>query len=249
MTERPILFNAEMVKAILEGRKTQTRRVIKPKSKALHDNNVACIVHRESGDKWYQDHVFSMRGKHGVWEDYTLEGFLALCPFGQVGGRLWVRETFCMGRIEEDDNPFLSYPKPLYVDNYEGKDAYPIYKQMVIKEKITHEDVKWTPSIHMPRSASRILLEITSIRVERLNDISRADAVKEGIETLMVDCSRDGLKTTYKDYTSHNNAITRNNPIDSFRTLWESVNGADSWGKSPWVWVIDFKVAKVGGRK
>lgn len=74
--------------------------------------------------------------------------------------------------------------------------------------------------------------EITGVRAERLNDISRADAVNEGIETLMVDCSRDGLKTAYKDYTSHNNAITRNNPIDSFRTLWESVNGADSWDKT-----------------
>ena len=94
-----------------------------------------------------------------------------------------------------------------------------------------------------------ILLEITGVRVERLSNISRSDAVDEGIETFKIDCGRDGLKTAYKDYTSHNNAITRNNPIDSFRTLWESVNGADSWDKNPWVWVIDFKVAKVGGRK
>lgn len=234
MKERPILFNTEMVKAILEGRKTQTRRVIKPKSKALHDDNVACIVHRESGDKWYQDHVFSMRGKHGVWEDYTLEGFLALCPFGQVGGRLWVRETFRL--FDPDECPHSDFPcgcpnwgTPLYRASHDCFDGE-----------------KWKPSIHMPRSASRILLEITSIRVERLNDISRADAVKEGIETLMVDCSRDGLKTTYKDYTSHNNAITRNNPIDSFRTLWESVNGADSWGKNPWVWAVEFKVIQGG---
>ena len=162
MKERPILFNAEMVNAILEGRKTQTRRVVENK----------LIIDQAEFECGNSPHVIRSEPSLQHWVDND-------CPFGQVGDRLWVRETFCMGRIEEDDNPFLSYPKPLYVDNYEGKDAYPIYKQMVIKEKITHEDVKWTPSIHMPRKASRILLEVTGIRVERLNDISRSDAVDE----------------------------------------------------------------------
>ena len=214
MTERPILFNAEMVKAILEGRKTQTRRVIKPKSKALHDNNVACIVHRESGDKWYQDHVFSMRGKHGVWEDYTLEGFLALCPFGQVGDRLWVRETFRL--FDSDECPHSDFPcgcpswgTPLYRASHDCLDGE-----------------KWTPSIHMPRSASRILLEITNVRVERLQSISNEDAKAEGF-----------------DYSTHPSAIEMGYAIGArtnFRHTWEEIYGANAWNKNPWVWVVEF---------
>lgn len=233
MKERPILFSALMVNAILEGRKIQTRRMLKVQP-PLTDKNIMPLYTMEPEPKVTEVTMHEVMD-NGMPFPSSLSRHN--CPYGKIGDRLWVRETFRL--FDPDECPHSDFPcgcpnwgTPLYRASHDCFDGE-----------------KWKPSIHMPRSASRILLEITSIRVERLNDISRADAVKEGIETLMVDCSRDGLKTTYKDYTSHNNAITRNNPIDSFRTLWESVNGADSWDKNPWVWVIDFKVAKLGGRK
>ncbi|WP_151721037.1 hypothetical protein [Acinetobacter ursingii] len=215
MKERPILFNTAMVKAILEGRKTQTRRVINEKTlKSLDLGN-------QLGECYELDHPKSKECGY----------ILSFCPHGQVGDRLWVRETFCMGRIEEDDNPF-TWPKDLYVDNYEGEDAYPIYKEMVESEKISSEDVCWTPSIHMPRSASRILLEITKIRIERLNDISSDDAKAEGF-----------------DYSTHPSAIEIGYAIGAktnFRFTWEQIYGQNAWNKNPWVWCITFKVIDGG---
>lgn len=100
----------------------------------------------------------------------------------------------------------------------------------------------------MPRWASRILLEITDIRVERLNDISEADAVKEGIKEFRINCSRDGIKTAYRDYSDvHNDVVTLNNPTASFRTLWDTLNEKKGypWASNPWVWVVEFKVVEV----
>lgn len=245
MKERPILFNTEMVKAILEGRKTQTRRVLSNQP----DKNC--------------DEAFL--GLDGIWcfskptlsKRISYSGDDIKCPFGMVGDRLWVREAFMPDPSADSDhwNDEDSLHTYYSWDGCGSKvselpKALKTNKHVFYKAEANHPELSlWTPNYRMPRWASRILLEITSIRVERLSNISRSDAVDEGIETFKIDCGRDGLKTAYKDYTSHNNAITRNNPIDSFRTLWESVNGADSWDKNPWVWVIDFKVAKVGGRK
>ncbi|MEJ5137763.1 MULTISPECIES: hypothetical protein [Acinetobacter] len=222
--ERPILFNTPMVQAILEGRKTQTRRIVKTRivieQAEFELGNRPAVLHSEPSLQHYIDND---------------------CPYGQVGDFLWVRETFCYGCIDEWD---AEHPddRRLFVDQYDGRKQDPIPKQWCLENNVEIDDVIWKPSIHMPRSASRILLEITNIRVEHLSDISRADSVSEGIKTFMVDCSRDGLKTAFKDYSSDNNAISRNNPVDSFRTLWESINGADSWAVNPWVWVVEFKV-------
>lgn len=245
MKERPILFNTEMVKAILEGRKTQTRRVLSNQP----DKNC--------------DEAFL--GLDGIWcfskptlsKRISYSGDDIKCPFGMVGDRLWVREAFMPDPSADSDhwNDEDSLHTYYSWDGCGSKvselpKALKTNKHVFYKAEANHPELSlWTPNYRMPRWASRILLEITGIRVERLSNISRSDAVDEGIETFKIDCGRDGLKTAYKDYTSHNDAITRNNPIDSFRTLWESVNGADSWDKNPWVWVIDFKVAKVGGRK
>ena len=245
MKERPILFNTEMVKAILEGRKTQTRRVLSNQP----DKNC--------------DEAFL--GLDGIWcfskptlsKRISYSGDDIKCPFGMVGDRLWVREAFMPDPSADSDhwNDEDSLHTYYSWDGCGSKvselpKALKTNKHVFYKAEANHPELSlWTPNYRMPRWASRILLEITGVRVERLSNISRSDAVDEGIETFKIDCGRDGLKTAYKDYTSHNNAITRNNPIDSFRTLWESVNGADSWDKNPWVWVIDFKVAKVGGRK
>lgn len=232
MKERPILFNTEMVNAVVEGRKTQTRRIIKPQP----------VFKEGTGFHW-------KGAMYGIGSDYaeTVSNFTNYsCPVGRVGDRLWVRETFCMGRIEEDDNPFL-WPKPLYVDNYEGQDAYPIYKQMVVKENIVHEDVIWSPSIHMPRSASRIMLEITKIRVERLNDISEKDAIAEGVEPVVVPdnipveggYTRDN-REMWKGYKNHARAY-RDTAKDSFMSLWQEIYGTQSWDSNEWVWVVEFK--------
>jgi hypothetical protein len=181
--ERPILFNTQMVKAILNGQKTQTRRILK------------------------QD---------------------APCPFGQAGDRLWVRETWA--NIDT---------APTWNGASMCEESQNVYRADFGPEPV---DWNWRPSIHMPRAASRITLEITGIRVERLNDISKSDAVAEGIESFRPVPGDGPAETIYKDYTGKNAVpyfIT--DPRESFRTLWESINAPGSWGKNPWVWVIDFQ--------
>jgi hypothetical protein len=198
--ERPILFNAPMVRAILDGRKTQTRRVVK-----LTDTG---RVKQTGGPK--------------NWHLSDPDAVLA-CPFGQPGDRLWVRETFGGTRR------FL-------VDHicYRADELQPAIGE-------------WKPSIHMPRWASRITLEVTGVRVERLNEISKADACWEGLSEKTKDGSlvkygipdRDGWPGTDDDgWPWHD---WRADPRDAFAHLWESVYGAGSWSANPWVWVVEFR--------
>ncbi|MHB0925981.1 MAG: hypothetical protein ACYC1F_05720 [Gallionellaceae bacterium] len=208
MKGRPILFNASMVHALLEGRKTLTRRIVKMKPSdwckeikgdCWHQNDIA--EWRLQGDRWF-----------GLMGWYTLA--FADCPYGQPGDRLWVRETQlpkASGTIYRAD--FSEFEAAGLGGMYGG----------------------WKPSIFCKREHSRILLEITGVRVERLQDISCADAKAEGIER-----SRDGMM--WRDYISASHAQI--NPIDSYRTLWESINGPGSWDANPWVWVIEFKSVK-----
>lgn len=229
MKERPILFNSEMIKAILDGNKTQTRRVMRRQPDAV--------------ERFYRgEPTTNTDAQHAIFRCYNNpktfkgcnSGWMANAtyktPFSEfnIGDRLWVRETFCYGRIEENDSlhPANWYR---YVDDsdYGDGQAYPIYKQMVLDEGIEHDEVKWKPSIHMPRSASRILLEITKIRIERLNDISSEDAKAEGF-----------------DYSNHPSAIKIGNAIGAktnFRNAWQEIYGAESWDQNPWTWVIEFK--------
>lgn len=212
--EKPILFNTEMVKAILEGRKTQTRRVINPQPEFKEGTG------------------FHWKGRmHGIGADYqeTVRNFTKWnCPLGRVGDYLWVRETFCFGQIDEYDalHPSSRY---LYVDDSDYGDGRnsPIYKQHVISDGIRHEDVKWKPSIHMPRWASRINLLIKKIRVERLNDISEQDCLKEGIGS----------------------PITRDCKKPKFLSLWSQIYGEESLNANPWVWVIEFELVKSAGHE
>lgn len=189
-----------MVQAILEGRKTQTRRVVSPQP-----------TYSENCGFGWKGYVY------GIGSDYaeTVKNFTdSNCPFGKVGERLWVRETFGTKIRNVGGTPHESFtykadnPNEIYCYDCNGNGV----------------PVKWKPSIHMPRVASRILLEITKIGIERLNDISEADCVKEGIgSALLRDCKRP-----------------------KFMQLWESINGAGSWNENPWVWVVEFKV--VGGK-
>ena len=200
MTERPIIFSGDMVRAILRGEKTQTRRPVKPQpatdcmysingahNAALHLTDAGCQVRYIPPTGRSKDH-------------------LLLCPFGQPGDRLWVRETFALGeppyfgvayRADEGDNP----------------------------EDVGGRRQKWTPSIHMPRSLSRITLEITDINVERAQDITEDEAIKEGVV--------DPIMGTYGL-----------NPRTIFRDLWNALyakRSGLSWDEDPWVWAITFR--------
>ncbi|NMC25195.1 MAG: hypothetical protein GYA32_15770 [Serratia sp.] len=246
MKERPILFNSEMVQAILSGRKTQTRRVIQSPARTMQANNINCISYREPGDKWYQDYVFSMRDRSGTWQDYTKEQFLAKCPLGKPGDHLWVRETFAT--LGNEDGCAIDWKENLVKAG--GPDATRIYRASCEQrpgnyglwsvpddafwkphtDNMQYEG-SWVPSIHMPRWASRINLLITGVRVERLNDISQEDAKSEGC------CYGRGGGVP-------DLAVS---PADHFPTLWESIYGIKSWAANPWVWVIEFeRVAPAG---
>jgi hypothetical protein len=171
MKERPILFSGQMVNAIRDGRKRQTRRKLKGRLDLDFKNTIAAV---------------------------TID-----CPYGKPGDKLWCRETWA---------PHSDMPRSAIYRCDRGGDY---------QDNVT-PNFRWRPSIFMPRWASRILLEITAVRVERLQDISDTDAINEGIPD-------------YPDFVG-------DSPVEDYRTLWESINGPGSWSANPWVWVIEFKV-------
>lgn len=232
MRERPILLNADMVRAVLNGSKTQTRRIIQSAAKNMQARGHEVITHRAPGDKWYGDYVYSMRDRSGVWQDFTNEQFLAKCPFGQPGDRLWVRETFRV-HSRATDVATLVYKASQRQSWTQQTHRVPVSvcnKPAVIE--------KWTPSIHMPRWASRITLEITGVRVERSQDITEQDSAAEGVPPAgdLLPEYPDTYLTPKGDFATAKVA---------FQRLWESIYGEDSWQANPWVWVIEFKRVEV----
>ena len=201
MKERGMIFNGEMVRAILDGRKTQTRRPIKWKQTRFTE-----IGEREDGSKW----PWSEDAEHAC-------DFWHPCPFGAVGDRIWVRETWARYNIDQNSHD-IAYRATTPED-------WP-------------EEGRWRPSIHMPRWASRILLEITDVRVERLNAISEEDARAEGIiDGGCLNCGEPepcGCANPEPDAT------------DAFAYLWQSIYGQENWNANPWVWVISFKRVEGG---
>lgn len=191
-----MIFNGEMVRAILDSRKTQTRRVIK----LFHERGMLNPV---------------VRGRNGEISSVSCRLAPMLCPFGQPGDRIWVRETF--SAVPDHDEP-VGCSALLYAAD--GGTPYG----------------KWKPSIHMPRWASRILLEITDVRVDRLNGISEADAQAEGIDMEALADSQDGY-----DCIADHNMTGRPTATGAFKYLWESIYGEENWLANPWVWVIEFK--------
>ncbi|MDT3735530.1 MAG: hypothetical protein ROZ00_04845 [Denitratisoma sp.] len=205
MRERPILFSAPMVRAILDDTKTKTRRVIKPQP-------------------------VSTRGSKKPW--CSIEDLLKACPYGQPGDRLWVREN---GWERPERTPRMMR---------EGADTWePYYYDADRWFDEDHADFKrWgfkrRPSIHMPRWASRIDLEIVAVRVERLQDISVADAIAEGLyqETMPGTAAALWRYAPGSDWYSH--------PVQCYRALWEHINGPGSWAANPWVWAVEFRRVK-----
>nr|DAG81830.1 MAG TPA: YqfB-like protein [Caudoviricetes sp.] len=229
-----MIFNAEMVRAILDGRKTQTRRIMKVQpSEGFSPMNMALETDYKA--HWYTPGIVDKDGylqpaKHDVFgvasED---EGYT--CPFGAVGDRIWVRETFQGPLVSEELlEEYRAYPEKFENPEYceYSADGGPRPEYCDLDDNLRHG---WRPSIHMPRWASRITLEITGVRVERLNDISQEDAQAEGMELT-------GWRPTYSDPDSGGEVWT---PYDNFAQLWESIYGEESWQANPWVWAISFK--------
>lgn len=208
MRERPILLNSEMVRAILSGQKTQTRRIMKvqPESDQFGLLRITDSTKRSDIGKYHWAESNAC-GTH-------VRSMLFSCPFGAVGDRIWVRETFASG---------LSTKSTL---------AYRATHKREDLEDGFYDTIKWTPSIHMPRWASRITLEITDVRVERLQDITDVESMREGIQNLTT-CSHGDFGIP--------GAVTAQNPRRAFQLLWESIYGKGSWQANPWVWVIEFK--------
>lgn len=197
--ERPILFNGEMVRAILDGRKTQTRRIAKVTSEGCKEGFITPLA------------GFVPR---------SIENHISYCPFGKPGDRLWVRETWSKSK-----QPYLSGHIFYRADGETNGKQFSL--------SFVERESKWRPSIHMPRSASRILLEITNIRVERLNDISEEDAIAEGcVSTAVANESGNDYAGLYAS--------------ENFSRLWKLINGKGSWDLNPFVWVIEFKVIENG---
>lgn len=231
MKERPILLSAEMVRAVLDGRKTQTRRIIQSPAKNMQARGHECISYRAPGDKWYQDYVFSMRDRSGTWQDYKHEQFFAKCPFGAVGDRLWVRET-CQGVEHESGLDVVLYPAD---GNEIPVKAHPLDAgRWVDLYRYRGGEGKIVPSIHMPRWASRITLEITGVRVERLQDISAEDVTAEGIKTL-------GESMWGPQWWLDAPQAAINDAQLQFSIIWSKIYGEENWQANPWVWVIEFK--------
>lgn len=219
MKERPIIFSAPMVMAILDGRKTQTRRIIKPQFNATP--GIAKITpHDLEG------------GRFGFFDEFQEYR----CPYGQPGDRLWVRESwqhsnYPFGPLDPDCDIFY---RADYWDDPHGMDG----------EKSAEGKYRtWKRSFHMPKWASRIDLEITGVRVERLQDISEADAVAEGIERTGGAASCCPWKN-YRKGDLGEMTLDCSAPSRSYMTLWESINGAGSWDANPWIWVLEFQRIK-----
>lgn len=213
--ERPILMSAPMVKAILEGRKTMTRRI-----KSQPTNKVITQV------------------KGSLWASEDIDVELITCPYGQVGDRLWCKETFVL----EDDseyqyenyNPLLT-DRPIKTmpseDEFSSSHLIPHYRATEPDVLITDGEngkgelkTVWSPSIFMPRWASRIILEITALRAERVQKITEEDAIQEG--------------------------LGNQEPIAQFSCLWDKLYAKRgySWASNPWVWVISFTIRERRGK-
>lgn len=221
---KPILFSTAMVQAILEGRKTQTRRVIKPQPDAW----VSTIPYKLTDKKPHKN--------KSIWVEDDGSKYEPVESRYKKGDILWVRETWFPTRYDYIDmlkrgiTHFIKYKAD---GNYDPK--------------IDCVGRSWKPSIHMPKLVCRIFLEVTDVRVERLQDISEKDAKAEGIqfyfeEMFQENRYRDYDKKLQAGYGDH--AVdypTWRDPISSFKSLWQSINGEESWDANPWVWVYEFK--------
>ena len=214
MRERPILFCGDMVRAILAGTKTQTRRVMKLQP--------SCSPELRIDPKW---------GVVAEWPgESEFDGFDCHCPYGQPGDRLWVREAWTLAAKERHDqfgDGSRIWPETMsrpHVQWYGNAVLNVIYRADGEHVASDGEREHWHPGIHMERKASRLTLDVTEVRVQRLHDISEDDAKAEGVEMSPL--------------------LSATTPFRSaFIQLWESINSARGfgWDENPWVWAVTFR--------
>ncbi len=239
MKERPILMSAPMVRAILAGRKTQTRRVVNGDVNG-YEGLVVGTVAQERGHLGM--HCF-IRGDESVYQH---------CLYGEPGDRLWVRERHCL--LEVTKSALSRFPLGPQNGNEVGPDVWNVTVEYSDgtenetsvegeKPKQTRErgETKWRPGIHMPRWACRLVLEITKVRVERLLDITVEDSFAEGIEPMR--CPKCHLACYGLPGWGHDDV--QKTPIEAYWHLWDQINEARGYGraKNPWVWVVEFRRA------
>jgi hypothetical protein len=235
MKERPILFNAEMVQAILSGRKTQTRRIMRDQPEVIQPEDECGVP-----GYWIPCHAAKMMVRNDMMK--------IACPLGMRGDQLWVREAFRMAKSLDRHSPNVvaelslnaGYKKPWAPIQLEADGARTGKWTGFDTPPAVTEPGKLRPSLHMPRWASRIDLLITSVRVERLNDINEEDAKAEGVAAL----SHGFWKHYQPGWTQHQLSAR-----GSFVTLWKSIYGDESWQANPWVWVIEFKLITPAGEQ
>lgn len=222
MKDKPIIMSAPMLRCLMEGKKTQTRRIMKPWFGKKHptlnlkehgDSNINYSGRFDDPGSWGYPYAEDGAADIAIGDSYWANMF---CPYGSVGDLIWVRENFCKNEMGGDPAVFYA------ADGYK---KFPSLRKL-----------KWKPSIHMPRHSSRLTLEITAVRVERLQGISTQDAAAEGLRM----CSNG--------YWWHSEPESQfwaaMNPIQAYEFLWGDIHGYESWQANPWVWVLDFKVHK-----
>lgn len=252
--ERPILFSGPMVRALLDGRKTQTRRVVKPQPIVPTGERLHANLDNSTPPQWWLWAGFNDEADEPVVR-------LPDCPYGKPGDRLWVRESFYMaakysygtydsGEPIETPPPKdrLSHPVHYAADGAPANTPNKTYPNGLLNGALAAPDpyAIWLrhPSIHLPRAKSRITLEITDVRVQRLNDITFAD------------CREEGCDASYSEQVTPCKVCDGNDPCDGrhvgekwqFSRLWESINGPGSWEQNPWVWAITFKRVDEAGQ-
>lgn len=235
--ERPILMHARSVNSILAGRKTQTRRIVKPPPREI----LGAIELDDTRFRWDKSRT-TVAGTRVAQQVHAsnindFRAWLILrCPYGQPGDRLWVRETFYIDTVPTGPLTFV-VPEDVDRDDVYYRADGDCCKQIPECSCAEVGKPKWRSSIHMPRWASRLVLEITDVRVERVQDISKKDIEAEGL-------MHGALGWYGGDGTADAPGRCFNVPQNAFGHLWNQTNGAGAWDRNDWVWVVGFRSAK-----
>jgi hypothetical protein len=236
MKEKPILFSTPMVQAILEGRKTMTRRIVKTTQNGWNAQNMEFVKSENIAESFFINRTASpslkkeLTGFHAFFKDNESDHKLGtMCKYGQPGDVLWVRETWCLPSLYDGFEKDFYFKAGFSPSDIKDKNASGLYK----------------PSIHMPKAAARIWLQVEEIRVERLRDITEKDAIDEGMKFHNLFGEWGGV-VAHPKVKNHFNWYS--NPVDAFMNLWITINGQESYKANPWVWVVKFKVLSTTGK-